>query len=346
MTLRQGLQHFGRVCRWVVPKCYHESITRNFSMSTPLLNEALRRSNIFTSEKKKQHESVGRVNKIQVEVTSDFGNELLMMNQDISTPYDCARHISEHLSKNSFVALVDTESNPNQPWDMHKPLSSSCRLQFLKTTDKNPWIPNNTFWRSCSFMLGAVVSKAFRDDIAVILHSFPSPNVQSGSFLLDAFVGLESWNPSPEELRALSAGMVKLSEQELPFEYLSVSREVAEDMFSDNPYKLNHVGNIFENHNEVVVYRLGDHVDISRGPMMNHSGLLGRCTIASVHYLQEDQLFRFQGVALPRGHKLNHYAYGILEDRAKHLNEHMIPSQTKFQPSPEYATEATEVNRI
>lgn len=84
--------------------------------------------------------------------------------------------ISEHLSKNAFVAQVDIDSNPSQPWDMHKPLSNSCRLQFLKTTDKNPWIPNNTFWRSCSFMLGAVVSKAFRDDIAVILHSFPSPN--------------------------------------------------------------------------------------------------------------------------------------------------------------------------
>ncbi|XP_034241924.1 39S ribosomal protein L39, mitochondrial [Thrips palmi] len=344
MTLCQSLQRFGRVGRWVLPKSHHESITRSFSVSTPLLNDTLRRSAIFTAEKKRQHEAVGRINKIEVEVTSDYGNELLLMNRDISTPHDCAKHISGHLTKNAFVALVNTDSNPNQPWDMHKPLSSSCRLQFLKTTDKNPWIANNTFWRSCSFMLGAVVSKAFRDDIAVILHSFPSPNVYSGSFILDAFVGLESWNPSPEELRSFSADMVKLSGEELPFEYLSVSREIAEDMFSDNPYKRVHIGNIFENHNEVVVYRVGDHVDISRGPMMNHTGLLGRCTIASVHYLEDDQLFRFQGVALPIGHKLNHYAYGILENRAKFLNDHMIPSQTKFQPAPEYATEATKVN--
>lgn len=80
--------------------------------------------------------------------------------------------ISEHLTQKSVVAMLDS----GQPWDMHRPLPESCELQFLNTTDKNPWTSNNTFWRSCSFMLGAVVSEAFREDIPVILHSFPSPN--------------------------------------------------------------------------------------------------------------------------------------------------------------------------
>lgn len=51
----------------------------------------LRRSALFRDEKKRQKESVGRVEKINVRVVSNFGNELLVMNKDLSTPYDCAR---------------------------------------------------------------------------------------------------------------------------------------------------------------------------------------------------------------------------------------------------------------
>ncbi|KAE8745400.1 hypothetical protein FOCC_FOCC007947 [Frankliniella occidentalis] len=301
MPLRQSFHHITRAGRWVFSKPKNEVCSRNFSNSIPVLNSALRRSSLFDAEKEKQRQAVGRIEKIEVDVVSDFGNELLIMNKDLSTPYDCTKHISKFVGQTAVVALVDS----NQPWDMHRPLSEACSLQFLKTTDKNPWIPNNVFWRSCSFMLGAVVTEAFRDDISVILHSFPSPNIQSGSFVLDAYIGLESWIPAPEELRQLSKEMIKLSERELPFERLSVTQEVAEEMFSDNPYKINHISKIFGNHNEVVIYRVGNHVDISRGPMMSHTGLIGRCTIASTHYLKEDQLYRFQGVALPKGHKVN-----------------------------------------
>ncbi|KAK3930308.1 39S ribosomal protein L39, mitochondrial [Frankliniella fusca] len=342
MTVRPSFHVISRAGRWVLTKPKNEVTSRSFSLTVPLSNATLRRSLLFDAEKKKQRQAVGRIEKIEVDVVSDFGNELLIMNKDLSTPHDCAKHISKFVVQTAVVALI----NSNQPWDMHRPLTEACRLQFLKTTDKNPWVANNVFWRSCSFMLGAVVSKAFRDDISVVLHSFPSPNIQSGSFVLDAYIGLESWNPSPEEMRQLSKEMVKLSEKELIFERLSVTKEVAEDMFSDNPYKLGHISKIYGNHNEVVIYRLGDHVDISRGPMMSHTGLIGRCTIASVHYLKEDQLYRFQGVALPKGHKLNHYAYGILEKRAMLLNSHMIPSEASlsYEPTPEYATEAKEVS--
>ena len=65
--------------------------------------------------------------------------------------------------------------------------------------------------------------------------------------MLDAYIGLDSWIPSHEELRALSGDMIKLSEKQLPFERLSVSEEIAAEMFSDNPYKLSHISKIFEN---------------------------------------------------------------------------------------------------
>lgn len=33
---------------------------------------------------------------------------------------------------------------------------------------------------------------------------------------------------------------------------------------------------------KVILYRIGDHIDISRGPMISNTDLLGRCTITAV----------------------------------------------------------------
>ena len=49
----------------------------------------------------------------------------------------------------------------------------------------------------------------------------------------------------------------------------------------------------------MVVYRVGDLVDISRGPMMANTGQLGRVSITAVHKISDD-LHRVQGVALPK----------------------------------------------
>lgn len=55
--------------------------------------------------------------------------------------------------------------------------------------------------------------------------------------------------------------------------------------------------------NSVVVYKMGNFVEISRGPMISNTGHLGKVSIVGVHPIQteEGQLFRIQGVALPKG---------------------------------------------
>lgn len=76
------------------------------------------------------------------------------------------------LCNRSVLALVDGV----KLWDMHRPLESDCEIQLLHFHDSDPYHSNRTFWRSCSLMLGSVLSRAFKDDIKVVLHSFPSPN--------------------------------------------------------------------------------------------------------------------------------------------------------------------------
>jgi len=39
------------------------------------------------------------------------------------------------------------------------------------------------FWRTCSFMLGAALNRAFKPEANLQLHSFPGPNSKQNHFL-------------------------------------------------------------------------------------------------------------------------------------------------------------------
>lgn len=185
-----------------------------------------RRSQLFDEEKRRQRSQLGRIEKIEVKYKSAENEVVMAMNRNISTPYDCARHISEGVSKMSAIASVD-----GQVWDMHRPFTGDCELQLA--TMQSPWIRavNNAFWRTCSLMLGAVADGAFKDHVNVYLHSFPVPVISSGSFTYDVFIDLPDWRPTDSELRAMSALFVKLSNRELLLERLEVPSSVALDMF-------------------------------------------------------------------------------------------------------------------
>lgn len=171
-------------------------------------------------------------------------------------------------------------------------------------------------------MLGAALSKVFKDKVNIQLHSFPSPNVKSGSFLYDISLNHQDWKPNKEELRTISAEMVKMAANDLKFERLEVIHDLAFEIFKDCPFKREQLPSISKD-GSVIIYRVGDHIDISRGPMMSSTALLGRCTVGSVFKIadinQTDSFYRVQGVALPNEIVVNHYVFSILEDRIKEL---------------------------
>lgn len=230
--------------------------------------------------------------------------------------------------KRSALALVDS----NTPWDMHRPLSDSCTVQLMHFTQAEPHLVNRAFWRTCSFLLGAALQNCFKPEANLQLHSFPSPNVKTGSFVHDIALGVDNWTPNKRELQAVSAEMVKLSAKALKIERLNVDLELAMKMFEDNPFKREHLPNIATHSNDqVTLYRVGDHVDISKGPMVGNSSLLGKCTVSAVHSLpkQSDNsiLYRVQGVALPTGITMNHVMYTVLEERSRKFNPARLPNE-------------------
>ncbi|KAJ2938871.1 hypothetical protein O0L34_g17681 [Tuta absoluta] len=287
-----------------------------------------RRDHLFTLEKKRQLEKVGRIEKIEVKYIGVPGDCTLVMNKNISTPYDCARHLSEWHSENAALALLDGQVH----WDMHRPLSENCTLELQNYTVSEPQQVNKAFWRTCSLMLGAVAAHAFKDAVQVKLHSFPGPDLRSGSFIYDVDLpSLPEWSPSQQELHTLSAEFIKLARQNHRVERLDVGEELAGEMFAENEHKAGQVPSIARANGRVTLYRIGKHVDISKGPMINSTAQVGRATVAAVHRLAGEpagelkQLYRFQGVALPVGVILNHFAYGVIAERAKKLNSARSP---------------------
>lgn len=88
------------------------------------------------------------------------------MNKNMSTPSDCALHISEGIHESAALALVD-----GVPWDMHRPLIQDCKVQLLTMQmPKDSSALNPAFWRTCSFLLGAMVESSFKDSIQLYLH--------------------------------------------------------------------------------------------------------------------------------------------------------------------------------
>ncbi|KAJ8925277.1 hypothetical protein NQ315_009105 [Exocentrus adspersus] len=288
--------------------------------------ESKRQNDLFITEYKRQKEAVGRIEKIDISYEKGSENITLVMNKNLSTPYDCAKHLGDSVRKKAVVALLNDESL----WHMHKPLPGPCKLKFLHYHLPNPASVNKTFWRSCSFLLGAAISNAFKDDIQIVLHSFPSPNVKSGSFVYDVQLSLDNWTPSTSELKVLSIEMIKFCQQEHPIYCLDVDKDLALDIFKNNPHKTRQIPDIAANHGDkVTIFKAGLHVDISRGPMIPNTNHVGRITVANVIKLDTDipegPIYRFQGVSLPKAITLNHFAYGLLEDRAKILNTGRIP---------------------
>jgi len=315
---------------------------RNQSTSAPpvvnhVSNESVRkkRSEMFSYEKKRQLDLIPRIEKIRVDYKGAPDNEVLVLNKDMSTPFNLAQHLSEFLMDRSALAMVNGEL-----WDMQRPLKEDCTVELLHFHMDQPYHVNRAFWRSCSFMLGASLDTIFNDDVFVQLHSFPAPSVSSGSFVYDVDLdSMKDWAPSKQELMVISAAMHRLAEKALPFERLEVDANLAKEMFVDNKYKLDQIPNIAkksEKGSSVTLYRVGDHVDISGGPMVGNTSFLGRrCTVAAAHPVEHNgvSMYRFQGVALPKDINLNHFAFGILEKRAAKPNNIGVSGLRTVNPS-------------
>ncbi|KAJ8255687.1 hypothetical protein COCON_G00195510 [Conger conger] len=232
------------------------------------------RSAVFSREQERQRALVTRTEKIEVTMQCPgLQGSLLVMNKGVSTPHSCARHLTEWHVDSSALALVDGE-----PWPMHRPLTQSCSLTLLTFKDQDPVLVNQAYWRSCAALLGQVLENAFKEEFTIELLRSPELPVTSGSFCCDLVLDprLDAWTPSEEALRSLTRDAQQLIHQNLPWEPLEVLPPVALEAFTHSRCKQEEVEEMVAESpsGTVTLYRCGDHVLLSGGPLWPEQGSL------------------------------------------------------------------------
>ncbi|XP_008845410.1 39S ribosomal protein L39, mitochondrial isoform X1 [Nannospalax galili] len=257
---------------------------------------------LFNKEKNRQLSLFPRTEKIEVKhVGKTHPGTVFVMNKNISTPYSCAMHLSEWYCRKSILALVD-----GQPWDMYKPLTKSCEIKFLTFKDHDPREVNKAYWRSCAMMMGYVIERAFKDEYVVSLVRAPEVPVIAGAFCYDVVLDkrLDEWMPTKENLRSFTKDAHALIYKDLPFETLEVDAKVALEIFQHNRYKIDFIEErASQNPDRIVrLYRIGDFIDVSEGPLIPRTSVCFQYEVSAVHNLQPAQpslIRRFQGLSLP-----------------------------------------------
>ncbi|PAA84781.1 hypothetical protein BOX15_Mlig016296g2 [Macrostomum lignano] len=298
---------------------------------------------IFNEEFERQLKRSKRsIDKIEVVYTGPDGqSHSLFLNKGVSTPLDAAKHLSEELSSESVLAIV----NGSTAWDMHRPLNTSCSLAFLnfktpgsKEEADGIKLCNTALWRSGSLLIGSVFETAFKEAYNVKLISFPIPYIKSGSFVYDCQVSRAgsgeplTWSPSRSELRGLSLAAERLMAADHAFQPMDAPGPVVMEMFKHNEAKQAAIRSILQSKPDQIltVYRVGNFVDLSSGPMISRTGLIGRFAFAAVHQIDAPdfgQLMRVQGFAVPRAFLTHFSSVELLEQRAAVLNRAFLPTK-------------------
>ncbi|XP_044522830.1 39S ribosomal protein L39, mitochondrial [Gracilinanus agilis] len=280
------------------------------------------RNELFNREKKRQLSLNPRTEKIEVKhVGKTDPGVTFLMNKNLSTPYNCAMHLSEWYCKKSILALVD-----GQPWDMNKPLTKSCEIKFLTFKDEDPEEVNKAYWRSCAMMMGCVIEKAFKDEYTVTLVRVPEIPVIAGAFCYDVILDkrLDEWIPTPEDLRSFTKDAHILINRDLPFETLDIEAKLALEIFQHNKYKAQFIEEKASKNPErlIKLHRFGDFVDVSEGPLISRTSICFQYEVSAVHNLpgaQLDHLRRFQGLSLPVHLKAHHTIWHKLLERSRKI---------------------------
>jgi len=129
---------------------------------------------------------------------------------------------------------------------------------------------------------------------------------------------------TPEDLKEIEKGMRKMLGRNLPFERSEVSREEARRHFEalGQTYKLSRLDDIPEGET-VSLYKVGDFVDLCRGPHVENTGKIGAVKLLSLagSYFRGNEknpmLQRVYGTAFATKEELQAYLDGIEEAKKR-----------------------------
>lgn len=240
----------------------------------------------------------------------------------VTTPLDIAKKISKKVLEAAIVAkikylntdpsiynqeVVDLDQFEKEKGDefrlidIFQPLVGDCHLQILDFETKEGKM---VFWHSSAHILGRSLEKNFG---TMLTHGPPLLN----GFFYDGYNGNSSITPN--HYIEIQEKMSQLTQQNLPFQKLYVTKEQALDLFQDNPFKVQTIEHKVHRKGMTTIYKCGDFIDLCTGPHINSTNKVKALKIlknSSSYWLgnsQNDMLQRVYGISFPSKKQLDDY---------------------------------------
>jgi threonyl-tRNA synthetase len=225
-----------------------------------------------------------------------------------TTVKEVASKISKSLEKNAVGALLNGEII-----DLHTPIRESGKIRII--TQKDPE-SLKILRHSAAHILAKAVKRVFGEKEVKLGIG---PATEEGFYYdFDLPVTI-----SESDLPKIEEEMKKIVEAKEPFRRQVVSRKQAEEMFKEDPYKLELLSAIPEGE-EITVYWLGeDFYDLCRGPHVEHAGMVKAFKLLSVAgaYWRGDSrnkmLQRIYGTAFWKKKELDEYLHRLEEAKKR-----------------------------
>jgi len=219
-----------------------------------------------------------------------------------TTGLDIASSISEGLARAALAVKINSKLA-----DLAAQIKEDSKIQIITFKDKEGV---EIFRHSTAHLLAAAVVKLWPETLPTI-----GPAVDEG-FYYD-FDKKEPFKP--EDLEKIETEMNTLVKADLKFERIELTKAKAKELFKDNPYKLELIE---EYGKDLSAYKLGDFIDLCRGPHIPSSGKIKAVKLTKIAgaYWRADannkMLQRVYGISFPDKKDLKQHL-ALLEEAEK-----------------------------
>ncbi len=156
-----------------------------------------------------------------------------------------------------------------------------------------------------------------------VTELYPGVKLGIGPAIEDGFYYDFDWKEgfTPEDLEKIEERMKEIVKRNLPIKRREVTREEAERIFADQPYKLELIRELEDE--VITVYEQGDFVDLCRGPHVSYTSKIKAFKLLSVAGAywrgseKNPMLQRIYGTAFPNKQELEDYLTRLEEARKR-----------------------------
>ncbi len=217
---------------------------------------------------------------------------------------DVVERIGPRLARDAVVAKLDGEVV-----DLDAPVKGGEEFEVLtKDSDEGLYVLRH----STAHAMAQAILELYPGSKLTI-----GPPIENG-FYYDIEV---AGKISDDDLPRIEERMREISERDLPVSCEAVSKDEAEELYEDNPYKLELIRDLEDG--DITVYRQGEFFDLCRGPHIPSTGKLGAFKLQNIAgaYWRGDEkntmLTRIYGTAWPTEKQLKAYLKRLEEARER-----------------------------